>query len=125
MRHSATLLALTLAPGLSACHPAATPVVAVAAADAASVAVFGRDGFDMAYSLVSGRDCSIVRLDKGESYCRHKEAPPVPPEFCTRTLGVPQCFSDPASLPDHPSGIADGPSRLTPEQERNRTGSWP
>jgi hypothetical protein len=123
MRHSVPFLVLALA--LSACHPAATPVVAVAAAEAASVAVFGRGGFDMAYSLVSGRDCSIVRLDKGQSYCRHKEAPPPPPEFCTHTLGVPQCFSDPAFLPDHPAGIADGPSRLTPEQARNAQGGWP
>jgi hypothetical protein len=110
---------------LAACHPAATPLVAVAAAEAASVAVFGRGGFDLVYSAVSGRDCSIVRLDKGESYCKPKELPPAPPRFCTRTLGVPECFADPAFLPDHPAPLADGPTRLTPAQEKNRTAAWP
>jgi hypothetical protein len=116
--------ALCLCLALAACHPAATPFVAVAAADAASVAVFGRGGFDIAYSLASGRDCSIVRLDTGKTYCRPKEAPPPPPEFCARSLGTPDCFADPAFLPDHPSAIADGPYRLTPVQEKNRTAPW-
>jgi hypothetical protein len=121
MRPPLFLLALVLA----ACHPAATPVVALAAIEGSSVAVFGRGTIDMAYSAISGRDCSIVRLDKGQSYCKAKEAPPAPPEFCTRTLGVPACFRDPAFLPDHPSPIADGPARLTPAQEKTRTSSWP
>jgi hypothetical protein len=110
---------------LAACHPAATPVVALGAVEASSVAVFGRGGFDMAYSALSGRDCSIVRLDKGESYCRPKDAPPPAPRFCTRTLGAPECFADPAFLPDHPAPLADGPSRLTPAQEKSRTSDWP
>jgi len=47
-------------------------------------------------------------------------APPAPPPFCTRTLGAAQCFADPASLPDHPSPLADGQTALTPAQEQNR-----
>ncbi len=35
--------------------------------------------------------------------------PPQP--FCTRTLGVPQCFADPAALPDHPRELVDTPVR--------------
>ncbi len=35
--------------------------------------------------------------------------PPQP--FCTRTLGVAQCFADPASLPDHPAELVDTPVR--------------
>ncbi len=115
---------LALLP-VAACHPAATPVVAVAAAEAASVATFHRDGFDLLYSVVSGRNCSIVRLDQGKSYCKPVEPPPAPPRFCTRTLGQAECFADPAALPDHPSPLADGPATLTPAQERNRTASWP
>jgi hypothetical protein len=46
--------------------------------------------------------------------------PPVPPPFCTRTLGVAQCFTDPASLPDHPAGLGDGQLALTPAQEKDR-----
>lgn len=123
MRPIPFLVALSVA--LAGCQPAVTPVVAAAAIEASSVAVFGRGTIDMAYSAISGRDCSIVRLDRGLSYCKPKEAPPAPPEFCTRTLGVPECFSDPAFLPDHPSPIADGPTRLNPAQEKSRTSRWP
>ncbi len=31
--------------------------------------------------------------------------------FCTRTLGVAECFSDPYALPDRPSGLGDVPVR--------------
>ena len=110
---------------LAGCHPAATPFVAVAAAGAASVAVLGRTPVDAVYSLAAGRDCSIVHLEKGDPYCTRTAPPPKPPEFCTRTLGTPDCFTDPAFLPDHPAQIADGPTRLTPAQEKNRTAGWP
>jgi hypothetical protein len=36
---------------------------------------------------------------------------PPPQPFCTRTLGVPECFADPAALPDHPAELADTPVR--------------
>ena len=50
-----------------------------------------------------------------------------PPPYCTQTLGVAQCFSDPDSLPDHPPSLADGRTTLTPEQEKNQAASrwWP
>ena len=35
--------------------------------------------------------------------------PPQP--FCTRTLGVAQCFADPGALPDHPRELLDTPVR--------------
>ena len=117
--------ALALLLPLAACHPPATPAVAFAAADIASIATFHRDGFDLVYSLLSGRDCSIVRLDAGKSYCKPIEPPPAPPRFCTRTLGQPECFADPAALPDHPSPLADGAETLTPAQQANRLSRWP
>ncbi len=80
--------------------------------------VFGRGSFDMAYSAVSGRDCSIVRLDRGESYCKPKETAPPPQPFCTRTLGMAECFADPAALPDHPTPLADGPAPALPARKR-------
>ena len=105
---------------LGGCQAAVGPAVAVGAVEASSVAVFGRGTVDLAYSALSGRDCSIVRLDEGKSWCKPKEALPAAPRFCTRTLGTPECFDDPAQLPDHPAQLADGPSTLTPEQEKNR-----
>lgn len=90
-----------------------------------SIAVIQRSPFDAVYSVLSGRDCSIVRWDQGKSYCRPVEPPPETPPFCTRSLGVADCWLDPASLPDQPRPLADGPSTLTPAQEADRTRRWP
>ena len=38
-----------------------------------------------------------------------KEPPPQP--YCTRTLGVAECFTDPGALPDHPDQLMDTPVR--------------
>jgi hypothetical protein len=89
-----------------------------------SIAAIGRTPVDAVWSLASGRDCSVVRLEKGQSYCREPLPPPEPPPFCTRSLGRVDCWKDPASLPGHPVGVADGPDRLTPAQERERTKGW-
>lgn len=118
---SAALLAALAAVG--GCAPGtAVPVVGALGAD---IAVFGRTPVDMVVSGVTGRDCSVVRLDRGERYCKPTEPPPPPQPYCTRSLGVVDCWSDPAALPDAPSEVADGPRVLTPAQERNRTARWP
>ena len=91
----------------------------------ASIAILQRTPFDAVYSLISGRDCSAVRLDKGQSYCRAQEPPPERPPFCTRGLGGVDCWRDPASLPGHPTEVADGPHTLTAAQEADRTRGWP
>ncbi|PPQ34594.1 hypothetical protein [Rhodopila globiformis] len=103
------------------------PVVSGAAAGAglATVVTIQRTPLDALYSLVTGKDCSVVRMGQGKTYCRPVEPPPEPPAFCTRTLGTLECWQDPASLPDHPHGVADGPATLTPEQEANRVRRWP
>src|SRR6201999_4605193 len=74
----------------------------------ASVAAIQRTPADAVYSLWTGRDCSMVRLDEGKTYCRPVEPPPDPPVFCTRSLGSVDCWQDPASMPGHPRGVADG-----------------
>ena len=90
-----------------------------------SIAIIQRSPMDALYSVVSGRDCSIVRWDEGKSYCRPREPPPEPPPYCTRSLGLADCWRDPASLPDHPSELGDGPRTLTPSQGADRTRRWP
>ena len=89
-----------------------------------SIAVIGRTPIDAAVSLVTGRDCSVVRLEKHLSYCLAEELPPEEPPFCTRSLGRVDCWKDPAALPGTPVGVADGPSGLTTAQEKNRTKGW-
>lgn len=86
--------------------------------------VFGRTSTDLLYSLISGRDCSIVRLEQGKHYCVPREGPPAPPLFCTRSLGVVDCWANPALLPDHPTPVADAPA-LTPAQNADRVARWP
>lgn len=97
----------------------------VAGTTIGSVATIQRTPPDALYSLVTGRDCSVVRLDQGKTYCRAVEPLPPKPEFCTRSLGVVDCWQNPAGLPDHPPGVADGPTGLTAAQEANRVRSWP
>jgi hypothetical protein len=97
----------------------------VSALNIGSIAVIQRSPLDALYSIGSGRDCSIVRLEQGKTYCRPVEPPPEPPVFCTRSLGVADCWRDPASLPDHPAQLGDGPSTLTPAQNADRLKGWP
>lgn len=112
---------------LGACSPAAvTPVAgAVAVAEIGSIAVLGRGLGDTAVSLVTGRDCSVVRLAREEAYCAPREAPPAPQPFCTQSRGGVDCWANPpAAWPPH-RGLADGRAALTPAQEANRTRRWP
>lgn len=106
---------------LAACEPAGIG----AAVTIGSVAAIGRTPVDAAVSLVSGRDCSVVRLDRGESYCRPQEAPPPAQPYCTRSLGSVDCWRSPPLAQPLPRGVADGPTVLTPGQEAHRTRRWP
>ncbi|HYZ23635.1 MAG TPA: hypothetical protein VE690_15920 [Rhodopila sp.] len=94
-------------------------------ANAGSIAAIQRSPPDALFSLLTGQDCSVVRLDQGKGYCRPVEPPPEPPPFCTRSLGVVDCWQDPSRLPGYYTGVADGPMALTAAQEANRTRTWP
>jgi hypothetical protein len=101
------------------------PSGALLAANAAAIPVFHRDIFDILYSVITGKDCSVVRLDKMQSYCRPPEPPPEPPPYCTRSLGTVDCWTS-SAMPAGPGpSVADGPATLTPAQERDRTARWP
>ncbi len=114
---------------LPGCAPWTQPYATFAgigAANAGSVVVFGRAVPDLVYSGLSGRNCSVVRLEEGKTYCKPEEPPPAAPPFCTRSLGTVDCWVNPKALNDQPvHGVADGPDTLTPEQESNRTARWP
>ena len=118
----ATVLALLFAiPG---CAHWVEPTGALVAAEIASVVVFGRGIVDIGASAISGRDCSIVRLDRGLTYCAPVEPPPAPGPFCTRSLGVVDCWINPEALPTPQRPLADGPAP-TPAQEQYRHARWP
>lgn len=122
-----TLLLLALLLPLTACGGVAwtTPVGAAAGVNLVSVIVLHRSVFDILWSLASGEDCSIVRLDQGKSYCKPREPEPPPLPYCTQTLGWVDCWSDPWAFVSPPREVADGPYKLTPAQEKNRTSRWP
>ncbi|MBV8914927.1 MAG: hypothetical protein JOZ05_18050 [Acetobacteraceae bacterium] len=84
----------------------------------------GRGILDMGVSAVSGRDCSIVRLDRGQTYCAPPDGPDRLGPYCTRSLGVVDCWADPGLLPARQQEVADGPGP-TPEQLRYRAARWP
>lgn len=87
-----------------------------------SVAVLQRTPFDAVWSLITGRDCSTVRVEQGKSWCRPPEPAPEAPPYCTRSLGVVDCWADPAGKPPE---VADGPRVLMPAQDAHRTRGWP
>ena len=124
---SPLLLSLVLPIVLSGCATV-TPMIGaelVGAATVGSVAAIGRTPVDAAYSLVTGKDCSLVHLDQGKTYCRRPEPKPDVPPYCTRSLGVVDCWQNPAAVQNLGPSVADGPKSLTPTQESNRTRSWP
>ncbi|MDR3489532.1 MAG: hypothetical protein P4M05_32160 [Bradyrhizobium sp.] len=117
------LFALLLLTGCGA-----TPeqlLAGVAGGGIASIAIIHRSPFDALYSLAAGRDCSVVRLDRGETHCRPQEPPPEIPRFCTRSLGGVDCWSEPSKLSPPQHQVADGPHVLTEQQEADRTRRWP
>ncbi|MBE7209925.1 MAG: hypothetical protein INR65_02810 [Gluconacetobacter diazotrophicus] len=99
----------------------------LAAGLGADVSIFHRTVPDTIYSAITGRDCSLVRLDRDESYCKPID-PPVPPQpYCTRTLARVECWDtpDPVVASRLPPSVAQGPTALTREQDRFRLARWP
>jgi len=115
---------LALLFSVSGCAHWADPTGALAAADVASVVVFGRGIADIGVSAISGRDCSIVRLDRGLTYCAPRDSPPNPGPFCTRSLGVVDCWINPEALPMPQRQVSDTPAP-TAAQEQYRRARWP
>jgi hypothetical protein len=119
----ALLAPVLAAPVLAACD--GPSLVGVGAANVVSLTLVGRAVPDILVSGVSGRDCSIVRIDRGQSYCAPVEPAPGPPPYCTPSLGRVDCWvTRPPSVP-MARGVVDGPSQLSPAQEANRTAHWP
>jgi hypothetical protein len=124
----AALVVLALV-GLTGCvaaiaPPVASPINVDGAVMVGSVAAFGRTPVDAAYSLLTGKDCSVVHWDQGKGYCRASEPLPDALPYCTRSLGVVDCWRDPAAEPNLGPDVAEGARALTPAQEKDRTRGW-
>lgn len=117
------LLIPLLVPFLGGCDGPA--LVATAGVNVASLTLVGRSVPDILVSGVTGRDCSIVRLDRGMSYCAAREPAPGPPPYCTRSRGSVDCWvTRPGTIP-MVQGVVDGPASLSAAQEADRTARWP
>ena len=114
------VLLLVLLVGLSGCAGWGV----AAGVEVASVTVLGRSVGDIAVSAATGRDCSIVRLDRGQTYCAPRYEQPRPQPFCTRTLGTVTCWEDPRLLSSLPQEVGDTPPP-TQDQLRYRAARWP
>jgi hypothetical protein len=95
-----------------------------AGVEAATVPVLGRGVVDVGVSAITGKDCSVVRLDQGKTYCAPRDHMPDAPPFCTQTLGSVECWSNPEAFGVLPHQVADAPD-LTPDQKRNVAARWP
>ncbi len=124
MRTVLALAAGLAVSGLAACGPGDPSGVALGVTVGA-IPVVHRSPLDVVYSAITGRDCSIVRLDRMQSYCRPVEPPPEPPTYCTRSLGTVDCWAASAMPAGLGAPVADGPATLTPAQEKDRTARWP
>jgi len=121
------LIPVLMAAFLGGCgEPAGTAaVVTIGALNLGTIPVMQRTPIDAWWSYTHDQDCSVVRWDRGLSYCRPVEPPPTAPPFCSFSLAGVDCWSDPVSLSNRPRELADGALALTPAQEANRTRTWP
>ena len=116
------LLFIAVLPGCQAIGAPGAPLLAIpAAVEGLSLRAFGRTTGDSIVSLVTGEDCSIARIGRGEAYCGRDDAPP-PPPMCTRSLGAVDCWTVPPPAWPAYRGVADGPATLNEAQENNRIG---
>lgn len=107
LRLPAVLMLCLLLAVLAGCEAAIGPV---GVANGASLALTRRSVPDLAHWAATGRDCSIARLDAGQSWCK-AEPQAVEPVWCTRSLGAADCWSRP---PPGTRPIADPPPRPQP-----------
>jgi hypothetical protein len=71
----------------------------VAAIGAGTVAATNKMPIDHLVSLVTGKDCSVVRQHRGLTYCIEDEVTPAVRVHCYPTLGEVTCYAAPDPFP--------------------------
>lgn len=119
MRTRLLLLAALLAGAGCRSEVEGTPVSLLAAGTVVtSYAVLQRSPIDTIYSLVTGKDCSSLHLERRGEYCRTREVLTAPP-FCTRSLAEVDCWTETA-----PYGPQRAVSDIPPRPEREAVRWW-
>ena len=93
MRRIGLLVAVSLTALLGACSGQSMAHFAVA--DAAVVVATDKTIADHVISVASGKDCSLVRKERGMTYCKEDEVVPHPNVYCYRELGGVSCYDGP------------------------------
>ena len=87
------LVAVSLTALLGGCSGQSMAHLAVA--DAAVVIGTDKTIADHVISVASGKDCSLVRVERGMTYCKEDEVVPMPEVYCYRELGGVSCYDAP------------------------------
>jgi hypothetical protein len=85
----------------------------VAAVGAGTVAATDKTPVDHVVSLVSGKDCSIVRQHRGLTYCVEDEVTPPVQVHCYPTIGDVSCYREPDPFAGHQRELGSGPAIAT------------
>lgn len=89
------VMVLFLSAFLSSCAAVAPLVVPLVTIEGASLITTEKAIEDHIFSAYSGKDCSAVRVEKGETYCKEDEPNPTAGIHCYRTLGDITCYNQP------------------------------
>jgi hypothetical protein len=81
---------------------------------------------DLAVSAISGRSCSVVNLDQGQSYCQALDPPTRPMPYCTHSLGDGgDCWAEPEKLPTGTNFLGDTPPPTSAQFHQMQEGWLP
>jgi hypothetical protein len=89
MRRAFFIAALVMLAAISGCSMVPT----FAAAEGVSTVLTKKTITDHIVSLASGKNCSTVRVSRGQSYCVEDEINPPTNVYCYRTLGSVSCYN--------------------------------
>lgn len=92
----APLIRLRVAAAIMLCLMAGGCVAAIGAG---TVAATDKTPVDHLVSLVTGKDCSVIRQNRGLTYCVEDEVTPPVRVHCYPTLGEVSCYAKPDPFP--------------------------
>lgn len=77
---------------------------------------------DQIASAITGRDCNSAYLYDEGDFCAQPKGPPPPQPYCTTSFEGTDCYARPDLTPNVARQTSEGPTALTPEQNRARMG---
>ncbi|MCQ9154547.1 hypothetical protein [Acidomonas methanolica] len=75
---------------------------------------------DRIASALTGKECNTAYLYDDEDFCAAPKGPPPPQPYCTTGFEGTDCWARPDLMPNVARQTAEGPTTLTPLQNRTR-----